>query len=141
MQNLVRNRKSPVELFVGFCLNWRFWSSLGLAQTCTSTTKKCLPGSNHDHVCLFYQNTKCQKSQKKRYLHFYKIKQISANCVNLWNICQFVQIDKPGARPHVRRLTWNGHLLKAAVKALRYVFGNLKPRKKHWNPCAAVKLL
>ena len=85
------------------------------------------------------QNVKNHK--KKRYLHFYKIKQISANCVNLWNICQFVQIDKPGARPHVRRLTWNGHLLKAAVKALRYVFGNLKPRKIHWNPCAAVKLL
>ena len=82
-----------------------------------------------------------QKSQKKRKLHFYKIKQISANCVNLWNICQFVQIHKPGAGPHMRRLTWNGHLLKAAVKALRYVFGNLKPRKIHWNPHAALKLL
>ena len=32
-----------------------------------------------------------------------------------------MQICKPGARPHMRRLTWNGHLLKAAVKALGYV--------------------
>ena len=51
-----------------------------------------------------------------------------------------MQICKPGARPHMRRLTRNGHLLKAAVKALKYVHENLKPRKIYLNPSAAFKV-
>ena len=69
---------------------------------------------------------------------FFTFLQTYTNWVNLWNVWQFVQICKPGAGPHVRRLTWNGHLLKAAVKALRSM--NIQSQEKyiwillqHWN--------